>query len=151
MSIVRGARANMSRSKVGWKHFQHDADIGICGYGPTPATAFEQAGVALTATITNAEVRPITKVEVDCERSDIELLFVDWLDAVIFEMSVRKMLFGRFAVTLDKNRLHGTLWGEAVEVQRHAPACEPKGATLTELRVARDATGIWSARCVVDV
>jgi tRNA nucleotidyltransferase (CCA-adding enzyme) len=43
------------------------------------------------------------------------------------------------------------LWGEAVDVARHAPACEPKGATYTALKVAADENGKWSAACIVDV
>ena len=66
---------------------------------------------------------------------DLELLFVEWLNAIIYEMAVRKMLFSRYIVTIDGTRLHGTLWGEPVDVARHAPACEPKGATYTALRV----------------
>jgi SHS2 domain-containing protein len=66
-------------------------------------------------------------------------------------MAVRRMLFGRFAVMIDGDRLRATLWGEPVDVAKHAPACEPKGATYTALRVAQDAEGIWSASCVVDV
>jgi tRNA nucleotidyltransferase (CCA-adding enzyme) len=66
-------------------------------------------------------------------------------------MAVRKMLFGRFAVRIEDTRLNGTLWGEPVDVVRHAPACEPKGATYTALRVARNADDIWSAGCIVDV
>lgn len=149
---VKGAIAGPASSDgVGWEHFRHDADIGVCGRGPTLEIAFEQAAMALTAIVTETEVKPAVAVEVACERSDIELLFVDWLDAVIYEMSVRKMLFGSFSVTIDGTRLRGTLWGEAVDVPRHAPACEPKGATLTELGVAQDEAGTWSARCIVDV
>jgi tRNA nucleotidyltransferase (CCA-adding enzyme) len=66
-------------------------------------------------------------------------------------MAVRKMLFSRFAVTIDGTRLTGTLWGEPVDIARHAPACEPKGATFTALRVAADRDGTWSAACIVDV
>ena len=51
----------------------------------------------------------------------------------------------------EDGRLEGTLWGEPVDVARHAPACEPKGATYTALRVAQDAGGSWSAACIVDV
>jgi len=101
--------------------------------------------------VTQAEVEPNLAVEVRCEAPDLELLFVEWLNAVIYEMAVRRMLFGRFAVTIEDSRLAGTLWGEGVDIERHAPACEPKGATYTALRVARDASGIWSAACIVDV
>ena len=81
----------------------------------------------------------------------LELLLVEWLNAIIYEMAVRKMLFGRFAVRIDDGRLEGTLWGEQVDVERHAPACEPKGATYTALRVAKNRDGTWSAACIVDV
>jgi len=77
-------------------------------------------------------------------------LFVDWLNTIIYEMAVRRMLFARFAVTIEGTRLKATLWGEPVDVARHAPACEPKGATYTALRVSRE-DGAWSAACVVDV
>jgi tRNA nucleotidyltransferase (CCA-adding enzyme) len=134
-----------------WEHFPHDADVGVRGFGVTAAEAFEQAACALTAVVTHAEVRPQTAVEVTCEAPDLELLFVEWLNAIIYEMAVRKMLFGRFAVRIEGKRLNGTLWGEPVDVERHAPACEPKGATYTALKVGKDSNGIWSAACIVDV
>jgi protein archease len=138
-------------SRAGWGHFPHDADVGVRGFGATAAEAFEQAALALTAVVTNARVEPLVSVEVSCEAPDLELLFVDWLNAIIYEMAVRKMLFGRFAVTIEGPRLQATLWGEPVDVARHAPACEPKGATYTALRVVQEADGLWSAGCVVDV
>lgn len=134
-----------------WENFPHDADVGVRGFGETPAQAFEQAARALTAVITHAEVEPRDQVDVSCEAPDIELLFAEWLNAIIYEMAVRKMLFTRFAVKIDGKRLQGTLWGEAVDVARHAPACEPKGATYTALKVAKDGDGVWSASCIVDV
>lgn len=137
--------------KAGWEHFPHDADVGVRGFGATAAEAFEHAAEAMTAVVTHAEVAPNHSVEVNCEAPDLELLFVEWLNAVIYEMAVRKMLFGRFAVQIEGTRLKGTLWGEPVDVARHAPACEPKGATYTALKVAADSNGVWSAGCIVDV
>ncbi len=134
-----------------WRLFPHDADIGVQGYGPTPATAFEQAAKALMAAVTEAPVEARTEVAVHCEAPDLELLFVEWLNAVIYEMSARRMLFGRFQVHINGSRLNGRLWGEAIDVARHAPACEPKGATYTALRVAQESDRTWSAACVVDV
>ena len=134
-----------------WEHFPHDADVGVRGFGATATEAFEQAAQALTAVITQAHVEPKVRVEVTCEAPDLELLFVEWLNAVIYEMAVRGMLFGRFAVRIEGTRLAGTLWGEPVDVKQHAPACEPKGATYTALKVAADDKGLWSAACIVDV
>jgi len=139
------------KSRAGWEHFSHDADIGVRGFGATPAQAFEQAALALTAVVTRAQVEALSSVEVRCEAPDLELLFVDWLNAIIYEMAVRRMLFARFDVRVEDTRLAATVWGEPVSVARHAPACEPKGATYTALRVAQETDGFWSAACVVDV
>lgn len=138
-------------SKAGWEHFQHGADIGVRGFGATVAEAFEQAALALTAAVTDAPIARLATVEVRSEAPDVDLLLVAWLDDVIYEMAVRNMLFGGFAVRIDGERLDGRLSGEPVDVVRHAPACEPKGATYTELEVARRADGLWSAACVIDV
>jgi len=143
--------ANRSAGKAGWEHFPHAADVGVRGFGGTPAQAFEQAAQALTAVVTHAVVAPKHDVRVTCAAPDLELLFVEWLNAVIYEMAVRNMLFSRFAVRIDGTRLEGSLWGEPVDVARHQPACEPKGATYTALKVAQDDGGIWSAACIVDV
>jgi len=138
-------------SRATWEHFPHDADVGVRGFGATPAEAFAQAALALTAVVTAARVAPLSSVEIRCEAPDLELLFVDWLNTIIYEMAVRRMLFGRFDVRIEGTTLTATLWGEPVDVARHAPACEPKGATYTALRVGKDAEGLWSAACVVDV
>ncbi len=133
-----------------WEHFPHAADVGVRGFGRTVAEAFEQAALALTAVITHAEVAPKVQVDVSCEAPDLELLFVEWLNVIIYEMAVRGMLFSRFAVRIDGTHLKGMLWGEPVDIARHAPACEPKGATYTALKVAGN-EGTWSAACIVDV
>ena len=139
-----------AKTRIGWEHFPHGADVGVRGFGATPSRAFEQAALALTAVVTTAQIEPRSRVEVKCAASDLELLFVDWLNAIIYEMAVRNMLFARFAVKIEGTALTATLWGEPIDVARHAPACEPKGATYTALRVAQEDGG-WSAACVVDV
>ena len=137
---------------VFWSHFHHDADIGVKGCGTTLEAAFEQAAVAMTAVITDPEtVQPLTGVAIQCEASDIELLFVDWLNALVFETATRNMLFSKFKVSLHQTQLEATAWGEPVDVGRHQPAAEVKGATYTALKVEQEDGGLWCARCVVDV
>lgn len=135
-----------------WEHFPHMADIGVRGIGATREQAFEQAALAMTAVITEpADVEARQAVEIDCEAPDEELLFVDWLNALVYEMAIRRMLFGRYEVHISGRRLHGRAWGEPADVLRHHPAVEVKGATYTALRVARQPDGTWIAECVVDV
>ena len=91
------------------------------------------------------------EIAVECEAADNEVLLVDWLNALVYEMAVRGMIFGRFAVRLEGLRLHGTAWGEEVDIARHEPAVEVKGATYTSLFVGQNPEGSWIAQCVVDV
>ncbi len=122
------------------------------GIGPTRETAFEQAAIALSSVISDvADIAAEDSVEVSCTGPDDDMLLVEWLNALIFEMATRRMLFKRFAVHIDGQTLHGTARGELVEQARHRPAVEVKGATLTELSVRQDDGGQWIAQCVVDV
>jgi tRNA nucleotidyltransferase (CCA-adding enzyme) len=135
-----------------WEHFPHQADIGVRGIGSTKEAAFESAAQALTAVITDLEsVAPIQSVPIVCEAPDDELLLVDWLNALVYEMATRRMLFSRFDVCVNGHSLQATAWGEPIDVARHQPAVEVKGATYTELSVKRDEEGRWVAQCVVDV
>ena len=142
----------MAAKELGWTHFPHGADIGLCGFGPTLEISFEQTALAMTAAVTDPSgVRAVMPVDIECEAPDPELLLVDWLNALIFEMSAHRMLFGRFEVHIDGSRLTGRAWGEAVEQHRHEPAVEVKGATYTALEVKQESNGAWIARCVIDV
>jgi SHS2 domain-containing protein len=135
-----------------WEHFPHEADMGVRGVGETREQAFEQAALAMMSVITDPKVvAPRERIEIRSEAPDDELLLVDWLNALVYEMATRHMLFGRFAVRLAGQTLTAEAWGETVDVERHQPAVEVKGATYTGLRVAREADGTWVAECVVDV
>jgi SHS2 domain-containing protein len=75
-----------------WKHFPHQADIDARGIGSTKAAAFESAAHALTAVITDlGSVAPTHSVPIVCEAPDDELLLVDWLNALVYEMATRKL------------------------------------------------------------
>ena len=134
-----------------WEHFPHDADAGLVGIGPTKAEAFRQTALALTAVVTDlSSVRSVAAVPLVCSAPSDEMLLVEWLNSLVFEMAVRSMLFGDFSVEISDGELRATAWGEPVDPDRHEPAVEIKGATLTALRVAPVAGG-WRAQCVVDV
>ena len=156
MTKVRGDGANgaddRSAGPARYEDFAHQADAGIRGLGSSMAEAFSQAAMALTAIVTDpAGVRALAPVDVHCDAPDDVTLFVDWINALIFEMSVRKMLFSRFEVKIERRRLSAIAWGEPVDRVRHEPAAEPKGATFTQALVRCDAAGHWIAQCVVDV
>lgn len=80
----------------------------MCGTGATKATPFEQAALAMTAVITDTDrVESRTVVDTSRKAPDVGLLLADWLNALVYEMATRRMLFGRFQVKNGSTRLRG--------------------------------------------
>ena len=151
-----------------WEHFSHQADIGIKASAGTLPEVFEQAAVALTAIVTEPKiVQPLECVKLECDAEDEELLFVNWLNSIIYEMAVGKMLFSKFEVKIDPApsgnsllnirrcgvenlKLSAKIWGEKIDPARHSPAVEPKAVTYNQLSVKNE-NGKWTVQCVIDV
>jgi SHS2 domain-containing protein len=126
--------------------------MGVRGIGETREEAFEGAACALVALTTElSDVAPNDRIDIEVNAPDEEQLLVEWLDALVFEMATRHMVFARFEVAIEGETLKGTAWGEKRDPGRHAEGVEVKGATFTELRVAKRADGRFLAQCVVDV
>ncbi|MFO1434188.1 MAG: archease [Candidatus Competibacteraceae bacterium] len=135
-----------------WEHFPHVADCGVRGYGATKAAAFEQAALAMLALMVDpATVAPAKTITIHCEAPDDELLLVDWLNALLYEMATRQVLFSTVQVEFKEHELQGTAWGETIALQKHSLGVEVKGATYTELSVHQLPDGGWLAQCIVDV
>ena len=135
-----------------WEHFEHEADIGLAATSDSRSGLFEAMGAALTAVIADPDiVEPRTRVRIRCSAGDDALLMVDWINALVYEMATRRMLFGAWQVSLRDHDLDAWVEGEPVDRDRHLPVVEVKGATYTVLLVEQDNTGRWRARCVVDV
>jgi SHS2 domain-containing protein len=133
-----------------WEHFAAGALIGVRGLGPSPAAAFAQAGLAVTAVVTDpARVRADSEVVVVCTARRLDELFFDWIDSVIATMDAQRMLFSRFDVRVVDGRIEAQLFGEALHHRRHAPVLELEAPSWSGLRVAHDPSG-WSAECAVD-
>lgn len=135
-----------------WEHFPHDADMGVRGLGETKEQAFEQAALALVALTTDtADVEAHESIAIACQAPDDEQLLVEWLDAIVFEMATKHMVFSKFEVQFQGSSLSGAALGEKREEAKHTAGVEVKGATFTELHVAKREDGLWVAQCVVDV
>ncbi len=134
-----------------WEHFHHQADIGIRGIGESLEEAFEEAAVSMVAVICDPEtIEAKEQVRINCEGTDTELLLADWLNAIIYEMATRNMLYSKFKVRLETEKLTAQAWGERADPEKHDMAVEVKAATYSQLAVENQ-DGKWTAQCVVDV
>ncbi len=134
-----------------YETFEHEADIGIRGFGSTLEEAFGNAALAVYSVMVRIDaVKPSEKRIVAASAPDIELLLVEWLNALLSVSDVERMVFSRFEVKIDGTSLTGTAWGETLDRIRHEPNVEVKGATYHMLSVKKEGGG-YAAQCVVDV
>jgi len=131
--------------------FEHEADIGIRGFGNSLQEAFENAAIALYSVMVKIDaVKPNEKRTLTVTASDNELLLIEWLNALLAISDIERMVFSKFEVKITVTSLTGAAWGEKLDHIRHEPHVEVKGATYHMLKVARHNTG-YIAQCVVDV
>jgi SHS2 domain-containing protein len=136
---------------IQYETFEHEADIGIRGFGSTMEEAFENAAVALYSVMVNiARISPTETRTVSVNAPDHELLLVEWLNALLSTSDIERMVFRKFEVTLNGVELSGTAWGERLDSARHEPKVEVKGATYHMLSVTKQHER-YVAQCVVDV
>ncbi|NTW59088.1 MAG: archease [Nitrospirae bacterium] len=136
---------------VQYETFEHEADIGIRGFGTTLEEAFANAAAALYSVmvdITRVDRKEFRGVNVSAD--DQEQLLVEWLNALLAVSDIERLVFSRFEVRIEGNRLAGTAWGEHLDRTRHHAHVEVKGATYHMLSV-RQEDGRYVVQCVVDV
>ena len=132
--------------------FEHGADIGIRGIGKTLSEAFENGAKSMFSLLLEDldTVIPKKSVTISCGSFDLEGLFVAWLNSLLAESDIQRLVFSDFKVKIKDLRLTGTAIGEPFDFSRHHRGVEVKGATFTELAVRQDGDW-WIAQCVVDV
>jgi SHS2 domain-containing protein len=136
---------------VDYETFEHEADIGIRGFGNSLEEAFENTAIALYSVMVNiGKIAPKEKKVVAVSAPDRELLLVEWLNALLALSDIERLVFSRFEVKIEGLSLTGTCRGEPLDPVRHEAHVEVKGATYHMLSVKED-HGKYQAQCVVDV
>ena len=131
-------------------YFEHDADIGIVGRGPTLERCLESAAQATFAIMADpAAIAPEAQVAVEFREGDPEFALVTWINLLLAAARERGLALCRFQLAREGDRWSGRAWG-APWRKGQERGTEVKGATLTMLSVKQTAEG-WEARCVVDV
>ncbi|QBS09530.1 archease [Legionella israelensis] len=131
-------------------YFDHDADIGIIGYGASVEECFIDAAEAMFAlTAALSSVHGHSCVELEFKEKDLELAFVTWLNLLVAKSQAENLVFSRFELQRVNHLWKGRAWGERWR-DGIARGIEVKGATLTMLSV-KQKNKQWIAQCVVDV
>lgn len=140
-----------------YEFLEHEADIGIRAWDKTLEKAFAKGAEALFDIMVDIKkVKKAAAIDITCEARDIPALFVEWLNKLLTEAGIKKMVFRDFKVTsiepfgYDLYKLKGTAFGEKLDPKKHTLKVEPKAATYFGLKYEfKD--GSHFLQCVIDV
>ncbi|MDA8100231.1 MAG: archease [Nitrospiraceae bacterium] len=137
--------------KIPYETFEHEADIGIRGFGDSLEESFAHAAAAMYSVVVDVgNVEPRERRSITVSAPERDLLLVEWLNALLAVSDIDRLVFSKFAVSIRGNELAGEAWGEPLDRMKHRPRVEVKGATYHMLHVGTE-EGRFVAQCVVDV
>jgi SHS2 domain-containing protein len=94
-------------------YFEHDADMGIMGWGTSVEQAFESAAQAVFSIVTALEsMRASNAVAIEFEEADFEFALVTWLNLLLGKSRELGMVFCRFRVQHQGDHWHTETLGE---------------------------------------
>lgn len=92
----------------------------ISAEGTDLTTAFSEAARQFFGIFTEvSSIRPTQSVRINCESSDTDFLFADWLNTLIYESRERGMIFSEFEIQVDGIQVRGVMKGEKIDSARH--------------------------------
>ena len=77
-----------------YETFEHEADVGVRGFGKTMEEAFQNGAKAMFSVMVELDkVDPKKKIGINCEALDNETLFVEWLNELLSTADIEDMVF----------------------------------------------------------
>ncbi len=141
----------------GHETIDHTADMGIRGWGRTPAEAFEEAAAAMIGIMIDGKgLVPSKRLRIEREGADLVELLLEFLNGILAEGDLAETAVLAVAVE-NLARVDGT-WklaavagGLPIGEVRDRLLVEVKAATFYGASVEEREPGTWVARCVVDL
>jgi SHS2 domain-containing protein len=132
--------------------FDHTADLGLRIHAADVNSLFAEAGRALLSVIVSDpdSVEPREELTLHVAGTDIEYLFLDWLDELLFLFESKRFLASQFEAVIEEAGLSATVRGETYDPVRHALAHEVKAVTYHGLTVEQTPDG-WRAEVILDI
>jgi len=140
------------RRRRPYRQLCHTADLAWRLWGRDLPELFENAGRALSATLTDRRyLRRRATREVRLTADDREALLVDWLNHLLYLFDIDGFLGRDFQVELlTPERLKARVIGESFDPARHPSLTGVKAATFHQLSIVPAGDG-WQATVVLDL
>ncbi|MCM8824396.1 MAG: archease [Candidatus Omnitrophica bacterium] len=140
--------------KNNYELLEHTADIGIRVKGKDLKEIFINSAWAMFDIIAKrkSEIneRESTFPHIVKERSDdLEQLFVNWLNELLYLSATKELIFYDFEIErLDEKNLEAKVWGE--DIRNYNVNTEIKAATYHQLKIENKGL-YWEAEVIFDV
>ena len=140
------------RRRRPYRQLSHTADLAWRLWGKDLPELFENAGRALSATLTDRRyLRRRATRTVRLTASDRESLLVDWLNHLLYLFDIDGFLGRDFQVeSLTPGSLTARVTGETFDPARHPSRTGVKAATFHQLSIVPVQDG-WEATVVLDL
>jgi SHS2 domain-containing protein len=140
------------RRRRPYRQLSHTADLAWRLWGKDLPELFENAGGALSATLTDRRyLRRRATRTVRLTANDRESLLVDWLNHLLYLFDIDGFLGRDFQVeSLTPGSLVARISGETFDPARHPSRTGVKAATFHQLRIVPVKDG-WEATVVLDL
>ncbi|MBN2072279.1 MAG: archease [Candidatus Krumholzibacteriota bacterium] len=137
--------------------FEHTADIGVRGWGPTPEIAIGEAAAAMFSVMSQVgDDETDSRLTISAHGLCLEELLVEFLNELISTADINGLLFTSVeSITIakpgEKWDLEAVVSGIDRTLNSEKSLSEIKGATWLGVVCQEDEKGIWNARCVLDI
>ena len=139
---------------MGYKFYDHTADVLFEAEGRTVDELFEAAGLATEETQVDLKgVKLKIKKEIKLKNKSVEMLLFNFLQELIFLKDAKLLLFSKIKVSVSEgkiNKLKAVLEGEKIDPKKHELRVDVKAVTLHRFEVKKTKTG-WFARVILDI
>ena len=129
-----------------FEFLEHTADVYIAAFGDSLEEAFENAALATTEVMTDADqVKPETKEKVELEARDMHELLYNWIEELLFRFDAENNVYSRFQVSSIEEsdrglRLRAEISGEVFDPESRPQKLGVKAITyhLMEIKTRPD-------------
>ncbi len=132
-----------------YKFLEHTADIKFQSYGKTLNEVFENAVLAIAEYLSRGQkIKPFKGKIINVEGRDLESLFYNFLDELIYFLDAENFITAKAKVTIRGYNLQAELFGD--KASNYKDLDHIKAATYAEMYLKKTDDG-FEAQAVLDV
>ncbi|MEK6952868.1 MAG: archease [Nanoarchaeota archaeon] len=134
--------------------FDHTADIGFNIEASSLSELFKASAIATFDTMVDIKkIKPKIKKTIKLKNKELDKLFFDFIEELIFLKDSKYMLFSKFNIKIKQNNkeynLESNIFGEKINPKKQPLKIDVKAITFHEFYVKKEKN--WKAKFVLDI